>query len=340
MKLFKLLGVLLICIVGVAAVLSLVLPASRKIERSVTVNAPAQVIFEQLVKLESFNQWSVWNTQDSSLKNTINGIDGTVGASSNWHGDPEISGEGKIEITDIEENKKVVHSIEFISPQKRKAMSEFFLNENNGGTTITWNFSIATPRPWNIFNLFYSADEEMGKDFEDGLTALKKIIEKTTGTETKKIYVPEPMNFPATSFAIIRQRVKWSDISSFYSQHIAILYAEAGKMNISAGSASGLYYEWDEKNQVTDMAVALPVPPDTRIDYPIISIVNIPASKAIVVNHRGSYDDLVDVHNNIDEYLKKNKLKQKSPVIEQYFSGPVSENDTSKWLTKIVYPVE
>ena len=36
---------------------------------------------------------------------------------------------------------------------------------------------MATPRPWNIFNLFYSLDKQMGKDFEDGLTALKNIIE-------------------------------------------------------------------------------------------------------------------------------------------------------------------
>lgn len=153
---------------------------SQKVEKSVTINAPAAVIFEQVVKLGNFNKWSVWNREDSSVQHTLIGIDGTVGAATSWKGHPEISGEGKMEITAIEKNKKVVHIINFISPRKNKATSVLLLNETDRTvTTVTWQFTIATPRPWNIFNLFYSMDKEMGKDFEDGLSLLKTLIEKT-----------------------------------------------------------------------------------------------------------------------------------------------------------------
>jgi uncharacterized protein YndB with AHSA1/START domain len=178
MKYLKLFGAFLIFFIIAAAILSFFMATSQKVEKSITIKAPAATVFEQLVKLENFNKWSLWNQQDSSVKHTITGTDGTVGASTSWKGAPEISGEGKMEITAIEPNKKITHTINFISPRANKASSAFLLKETEDGTLVTWQFNLATPRPWNIFNLFYSMDKEMGKDFEDGLSLLKTLIEK------------------------------------------------------------------------------------------------------------------------------------------------------------------
>ena len=162
MKYIKLFGAFLFFVIITVALLSFFMATSQKVEKSVTINAPAPVIFEQLVKLGNFNKWSVWNRQDSSVKHSITGTDGTVGAATSWAGDPEISGEGKIEITSVEINKKVTHIISFISPRKNKAESAFLLKETEAGTVVLWQFKFATPRPWNIFNLFYSMDKKMG----------------------------------------------------------------------------------------------------------------------------------------------------------------------------------
>ena len=178
MKYLKLFGSFLIFFIIAAAILSFFMATSQKVEKSITIKAPAATVFEQLVKLENFNKWSLWNQQDSSVKHTITGTDGTVGATTSWKGAPEISGEGKMEITAIEPNKKITHAINFISPRTNKASSIFLLKETEEGTLVTWQFNLATPRPWNIFNLFYSMDKEMGKDFEDGLSLLKTLIEK------------------------------------------------------------------------------------------------------------------------------------------------------------------
>lgn len=339
MKILKLFATLLLFIIGITVVLSWLLPAKQELERTVTIQAPAAAVYEQLSKLEHFNTWSVWGRQDSSVKHHLSGTDGTVGASSSWKGDPAISGEGKIEITALEPGKSVTQSILFLSPKKSKANSIFTLAEKNGLTTVTWHFEMLTPRPWNIFNLLSSIDKQLGKDFEEGLNTLKSIVEKSMGT-TVKTFEVGTMNFPATSFATIRQQVRWSDISSFFSHHIPILYSEAQKSNAAPGTATGLYYVWDEKSQQTDMAAALPVSAGAKLDNNIIQLVDIPASKAIFVTYHGAYDKLADAHESLDRYMADNKLKPKSPVIEQYISGPVSERDTTKWLTKIVYLVE
>ncbi|MGQ0737567.1 MAG: GyrI-like domain-containing protein [Bacteroidota bacterium] len=148
------------------------------------------------------------------------------------------------------------------------------------------------------------------------------------------------MDFPATTFAIIRQEVKWSDITAFFAQHLPILYEEASKNNISAGAATGLYFVWEEKNQQADMAVAVPVPAGTKMQHPIIRIMDIDASKAVYVNYAGAYDKMADAHISLDKYLAENMLTQKQPVVEQYIYGPANEKDTVKWLTKIVYLVK
>ena len=176
MKYFKLILGFLVALIATLFIFSFFVATSQKVEKTITIKAPAAVIFQQLVKLENFNKWSAWNNEDSSVIHTLSGTDGTVGASTTWKGHPEISGEGKIEITAIETNRKVTQAINFISPNKNKASSEFKLNEiNPGETTVTWKFEMATPRPWNIFNLFYSMEKEKGKEFEKSLQTLNKV---------------------------------------------------------------------------------------------------------------------------------------------------------------------
>ena len=178
MKFGRLLLFFLLAVIVTTAVLSFMLPTNQKIERSIVINTSAVTIYTQLIQLENFNKFSVWSQQDSTALYTMSGTDGTVGASTSWKGSPEISGEGKIEIKALEPNRKVVHQLNFTQPKKGTAESVFLLNETNKATTtVTWTFNMATPRPWNIFNLFYSLDKQMGKDFEDGLTAMKKMIE-------------------------------------------------------------------------------------------------------------------------------------------------------------------
>jgi hypothetical protein len=168
----------LLAVIVTTAALSFMLPTSQKIERSIVINASPATIYNELIKLENFNKFSVWSQQDSAAVYTLTGTDGTIGANTSWKGSPEISGEGKIEIKALEPNRKVVHQLNFTKPKKGTAESVFLLNETNKATTtLTWTFNMATPRPWNIFNLLYSLDKQMGKDFEDGLTAMKTMIE-------------------------------------------------------------------------------------------------------------------------------------------------------------------
>jgi effector-binding domain-containing protein len=199
-----------------------------------------------------------------------------------------------------------------------------------------------TPRPWNIANLFYSMDKDMGKGFDEGLALLKTNLEQkegfTDGNKTK--FKVERYDFPSTNFALIRQKVKWSDLSGFFLQHYPILFDAISKAGVATGGASSLIYEWDEKSHLADIAAAVPVPAGTKLDNDIITFQEIPASKALLVNYKGPYNNESEAYKAIRDYMRENSLKQKGPSIEQYISGPANESDSSRWLTKIVFLVE
>jgi hypothetical protein len=178
MKIFRLLFFFVLALVVTTGFLSLMMATSQKIKRSITIHAPASVIFEKVKQLNNFNRFSVWGAQDSTIRYTRSGTDGTPGASITWKGDPEISGEGKIELVSLTYPHTITHALHFSAPQKGKASSVFSIIETEKNTTaVTWNFELYTPRPKNIFNLFFSLDKQMGKDFETGLAALKVFIE-------------------------------------------------------------------------------------------------------------------------------------------------------------------
>jgi Polyketide cyclase / dehydrase and lipid transport len=351
MKFLKPFLVFLLFVLIATAILSLLMPTKQKVERSITINAPAALIYEQLSRLENFNKWSVWTSQDPLAKYSLGGNDGTVGATSTWTGDPGLSGEGKMEITALEPGKKVAHSIQLKKPKKINATSLFTLSEGSGATIVTWNFEMATPRPWNIFNLFYSMDKEMGKDFETSLAALKEITERTTGTAIVpvKTFEVQRMDFPATRYALIRQEVKWVDIEAFFDQHIPIIIEETRRNNIETGPRTHFYYKWDEKNQLADVAAAVSIPSGKSITHNIIQALDIDASKAIFTEYGLPDYQLADARASLDKYLIKNKLTKKEPVIEEYTfrsaKPGILRNDPEKKLrssalTQVIYLVE
>ncbi len=341
MKFLKSLGILLLIIFAIATILTIALPIKQKTERSMIINASPAVVYEYLSRLSNFKKWSVWNQQDSTLVNSITGTDGTLGAVNSWKGDPELSGEGKMQITSLEINQEIEHQITFISPRKLNATSEFDLLEVNGQTKVIWTFEVSTPRPWNIANLFSSMDDKLGSDFDKSLLNLKTLLEKNSPPlASHKSYEVLPMNFPSTSYAVRRQLLKWHEMTNFFDQHLPYLYEQAMQAKATAGSPSGLFYVWDEQNQQADLSAAMPVAQGTSFSDTSIKIVDLPGSKAVYVNYYGAYDKVNQAYTSLGEYLAANNLKRKPPVIEQYITGPRLEKDTSKWLTKVIFLVE
>lgn len=89
MKIARKVLFILIGIMAILLIIAIFLPSTVKIERSISINAPANVIYKQLNKLKNRDQWSPFIKMDSEATFTHEGSDLGAGAIRTWDGEIE-----------------------------------------------------------------------------------------------------------------------------------------------------------------------------------------------------------------------------------------------------------
>lgn len=142
--------------------------------RSMAINAEPAVVHALINNFREWVQWSPWEGVDPDLKRTYSGADHGVGAIYEWAGNSK-AGEGRMEITQSTPHSVVV-DLQFIKPFKATNVSRFNLAPAAQSTTVTWTMTGERNLLMSVAGkLFF--DKAIGKDFDRGLTALKRAAE-------------------------------------------------------------------------------------------------------------------------------------------------------------------
>lgn len=177
----KIMTIFLYIVIGIiiiVVILALIAPKSYNVSRSIEIDIPKAVVFDNIKFLKKQQEWSPWAKKDPNMEKKFTGVDGEVGAISYWNGNKDV-GEGEQEITKIIEGKRVEGQLRFMKPFRSTSDSYLDLVElSNGKTKVTWGFKGENKFPMSIVMLFMSMDKAVGKDFEEGLQSLKTILEK------------------------------------------------------------------------------------------------------------------------------------------------------------------
>ena len=158
-----------------------------------------------------------------------------------------------------------------------------------------------------------------------------------TETDAIKQYDVTEVDWPAHTYIGQRDTVGFDAISGFFSTHMPAIYGTAQAKGLSiSGPATGLYWLWDMENMRTSLAAAIPVgdAPDDFKDYEVIRI---PAGKALVVDYRGPYEQMMPAHESLSRHIEEHAMGDPTVVVEEYVTDPETEPDTSKWHTRIIY---
>jgi effector-binding domain-containing protein len=336
MKALKIIGLILLGLVVIIAILGLVAPKKYFVERTIVIDAPKQIVFPHVKFWKAWIAWSPWVEMEPAAQISYEGNDGEVGSKYKWNG--KITGTGEMVNTGVKENEELLYHLKFIKPMASETDGYVRVKDEQGGTRVAWSFYGSSPFPWNVVQLFYSMDKMVGKDFEKGLLNLKALSEKDVAK--MKSYAINETEFPATTYAAIRQSVAFKEIPDFYTASFGKVMGAITKAGAKmAGAPTGLYYKWDEQAGVTDMAAAIPMIGKKGIG-PEYQIVSLPKRKAYVLDYYGPYDKMVLPYMAMDAYFKEKGLKQSTPVLEEYITDPGSEPDQSKWLTKLYFFAE
>lgn len=169
--------------VGIAAVIVVILiiastkPNDFKIERSATINAPADVVFAQVNDLHRWQIWSPWSKKDPAAKVAYAGPDAGLGAGFSWDGNSEV-GAGTMTIVESVPASAVRFKLDFTRPFAATNAAEFTFKPEGNQTTVTWSMSGKNNFVGKLMSVFINCDKMVGGEFEKGLGDLKALAEK------------------------------------------------------------------------------------------------------------------------------------------------------------------
>jgi hypothetical protein len=177
-KILGILGGLILLGVIALAVLVFVTPTDYKVEREITINKPRADVLAYTKMLKNQNDWGPWVKKDPAIKMDYKGNDGEVGFVSAWESKLEDVGVGEQEIKKIT-NNEIDTEIRFKVPFESTNQGYMMFDEvSPTQTKVKWGMSGSFARPMNLMMLAMDMDKEVGKDFNEGLTNLKSILEK------------------------------------------------------------------------------------------------------------------------------------------------------------------
>jgi hypothetical protein len=165
-------------LVVIIVLMILFAPKKYDINRSLVIERSLPDVFAYLKSVKNQDHWSPWKKRDPNMKQRFEGTDGTVGFVSKWEGNKQV-GTGEQEITGISENKEVITELRFFKPWKSVSEGYLKVEEAGNGTKVVWGFRGVNKPPMNAMMLFFNMDKAVGKDFEEGLSDLKKLLEQT-----------------------------------------------------------------------------------------------------------------------------------------------------------------
>jgi polyketide cyclase/dehydrase/lipid transport protein len=173
--LVKILIVLAVIVVGLAAVIALQ-PARYRVSRSITIAAPAPVVFAQVNDFHNWSAWSPWEKVDPAMKRTYSGPPAGAGATYAWVGNREV-GEGRMAIAESHPSDRIRVDLEFVKPFAGTSVAEFMFRPESDRTVVTWSMTGDKNFIAKAIHLVMNMDRMIGDQFDKGLAAMKTVAE-------------------------------------------------------------------------------------------------------------------------------------------------------------------
>ncbi len=175
MKWLKRILIGLVIVVVLFVVIGFFLPRTYRVERSQTIAAKPDAVFNVVNNLKTWPEWTAWTVaRFPDMKVEFSGPESGAGATYTWSG--KSSGSGKLQLTKSDTAQLIVYDLDF-EQGKYVSKGEISFAAEGDSVKVKWaNFGDLGSNPVNRwFGLLM--DSMMGPDFETGLSNLKKKVE-------------------------------------------------------------------------------------------------------------------------------------------------------------------
>ncbi|HUI63702.1 MAG TPA: SRPBCC family protein [Bacteroidota bacterium] len=168
--------VLFLAIAGVLLV-ARAKPERIEIRRVTEIKASREKVFALIDDFHSWPKWEPLDRSDPTMKRTFGGQMRGKGATSEWTSKGR-AGVGRMEITESSAPERLKVLVDFAKPFRAHNVNQFALESVGEGTKVTWSMQGTNPFIARLMSVFVNMDRVMGKHFEEGLEALKRLSEQ------------------------------------------------------------------------------------------------------------------------------------------------------------------
>lgn len=175
---FKIIAIVVSIFVAAVLIYAATKPGMFRYERSAFIQAPAEKLFALINDFHQWPAWSPYEKLDPAMRRSYSGTTSGKGSVYSWEGNNK-AGSGSIAITDTIPPGRIVMKLDMLKPFEGHNVVEFTLTASGNGTNVTWSMNGPTPYISKLMGVFFNIDKMVGGQFEEGLTNLKRVAERT-----------------------------------------------------------------------------------------------------------------------------------------------------------------
>ncbi len=321
----------LLALLAVYIILCFVGPKNMDVTTTKTINGSPNQVYGQIIEFRNWPNWSKWMKDDTAMSLTFGNPSSGLGGSYSWKS--EKSGSGNMKITEVIPGQLVKSDLVFDDWNSTNKVT-MELKPNGTNTDVTWKMIDEKPFPFFLrgMMLVMNMNGSIQKDFDAGLANMDSYIKSGKAATYLNGFSILESDFPATTYLGKRSLLEMKDLSAYFAKHFPEIAKLAG--NKCVGPPVGIYWKWDMNSQKGDMAAAMPVSMSEILNdqYKLIPV---PTSRQYIIEYHGGYDKMALAYQSLDSMIHSKGIPNPSLVIEEYITDPMTEKDTSKWLTVI-----
>jgi effector-binding domain-containing protein len=327
---------LIMLVAGLLA--ALFAPSTKEVRRSIKIEAPVDAVFNQVASFENWKKWDARYQKDPSQKRTYNGSVGDKSYGYKWESDNDDVGKGSMTMDAVAYNERLDYTLYFNEKPNR---GHFAFTHRSSTTEVEWVMTSKLSYPMTILNYFI--DGMVGSDFENGLANLKEYTEKTP------LVVRLPKDKPVViveehgvNYALVKVKdLPIDKLGTFFENGYNKVFTHIQTNGlVPKGPPRGLFYEWNEKEGMTTLAVAVPVSDVLReleAQFQVADKTVYLGGDYISSTVVGGNSRVYETHRLLSKWTDENAKSLKMPIVEEYIKGSNDTQDTSQYQTKVTY---
>ncbi len=339
MKFLKyLLFLLLLFIIGFAIYIA-VQPSEFEVTRSRTVEAPAAVLYNNVIDYKNWESWSPWVEKEPDLKISYPEQTKGVGGSYSWEGK---DGLGNMKTVASQSNTAIDQKLQFGDYHPSTIKWMFEPTEDNK-TNVTWKMKgEKTPFMFKAFAAVSGGfDGMIGPDFERGLEKLDSLV--VSSMKKYSVKVDGITEHGGGFYVYNTTSCKMDDFKTKMVEMMTKIGEFVQKNNIAmAGAPFVMYHKWDEENNAVMFSSCAPTTSKLITTESDILTGKMQPFKAVKTTLVGDYENLKEAWDTTMKYIPDNSLEftENGPMIEAYLTDPMSEPNPANWITEIYIAVK